>query len=302
MFDYKQLQALAAVLEESSFDKAATKLHISQSAVSQRLRQLEEQVGQVLIVRGSPLVATETGLRLLKHFRQVELLQMDLSVDLATEQSQGFTKVKIGLNADSLATWFLDAIEGLLREEQLLVELEVDDQDQTHRLLKSGQVMGCISSSPQAIQGCNCLPLGVMPYRCLASPQYIQNYFPNGINKTDFSKAPVAEFNNKDELQNRYLEKFFKIGANEYPKHRIPSSESFFQLILKGLACGMVPDQQSREYLDSGVVVDLSPGNYLAVPLYWHVWSLDSMLARKLTNALSKTAALQLDSFEQHQI
>jgi len=298
MIDYKQLQALAAVLEEKNFDKAAEKLHISQSAVSQRLKQLEEMIGQTLIIRTTPVQATDTGQLLLKHYHQVSLLQAEMQEQISQQQTDGFTKISIGLNADSLATWFLEAIQPLLEQEQLLIDLKLDDQEQTHELLKSGQVIGCISSNPKPMQGCNCIPLGSMPYRCLANQAYLEKYFPNGVNAQGFKNAPVAEFSNKDELQNRYLARYFKIKPNEYPKHRIPSTEAFFEVVERGLACGMIPDQQSRTLLNQGKVIDLTPGKYLSVPLYWHVWSLKSELYRKLTDALCKTAAISLNPIE----
>lgn len=234
---------------------------------------------------------------MVKHHRQVALLQSELAQELSIKQSDGFTQIAIGLNADSLATWFLDAVQNFLEEEKVLLELKIDDQDQTHNLLKSGQVIGCISSASTPMQGCNCIPLGVMPYRCLASPDYMKRYFPQGITAEGFKHAPVAEFSNKDELQNRYLEKFFNLGPNEYPKHRIPSTESFFQMIIRGLACGMIPDQQSHPLLENRQVVDMTPGKYLAVPLYWHVWNLKSDLYRKLTDSLTKVAEKQLNAF-----
>ncbi|PIE25374.1 MAG: ArgP/LysG family DNA-binding transcriptional regulator [Neptuniibacter caesariensis] len=298
MIDYKQLQTLAAILEEDSFDKAATRLHISQSAVSQRLKQLEDTIGQTLILRSNPIQVTTAGQQLLKHYRQISLLQRELFAELSQKQADGYTRIAIGLNADSLATWFLDAVQPLLQKEKILFELKVDDQDQTHHLLKSGQVIGCISSNPKPMQGCNCIPLGIVTYRFLASPEYVARYFPDGINREGFLQAPVAEFSNKDELQNRYLQTFFNIAANEYPKHRIPSTESFFQMVIRGLACGMIPDQQSREPLDNGKVVDLSPGQYIDVPLYWHVWNLKSDLYRQLTHALTRVASKELSPFK----
>lgn len=294
MIDYKQLQALAAIVEEDSFDKAANRLHISQSAISQRLKQLEDSVGQTLVLRCNPIQATNAGQQLIKHYRQISLLQSELYEALSQKQTDGYTRIAIGLNADSLATWFLDAVQPLLNEDKVLLELKVDDQDQTHHLLKTGQVIGCISSNPKPMQGCICVPLGIMTYRCLASPGYVERYFPDGVNRKNFIKAPIAEFSNKDELQNRYLKKFFQVKANEYPKHRIPSTESFFQMIIRGLACGMIPDQQSRELLKKDIVIDLSPGQFLDIPLYWHVWNLKSDLYRKLTQALTRVASKEL--------
>jgi LysR family transcriptional regulator (chromosome initiation inhibitor) len=300
MLDTRQLAALAAVLEEGSFERAARRLHVTQSAVSQRIKQLEERLGQTLVLRTVPIRATAAGQQVLKHFRQVDLLEQELLSALSARDAQGYTRVAIGVNADSLETWFQDALSQLLKREPLLIDLKVDDQDATQQLLRDGEVVGCITSSPKAMPGCSSVPLGVIPYRCLASPEYLARYFPNGVAAAQFRRAPVAEFSHKDQLQNRYLERFFGIGAHEYPRHRVPSSTAFCDLIVRGLACGMVPDQQGQPLIESGQVQDMTPGRYLAVPLYWHVWSLRSELIHKLTDALVQTAQAQLDRFEQH--
>ncbi|OPX55413.1 LysR family transcriptional regulator, chromosome initiation inhibitor [Oceanospirillum multiglobuliferum] len=300
MLELKQLAALAAVIEEQSFDKAARRLFITQSAVSQRLKQLEDRLGQTLVIRTSPIQATEAGRQAMKHYRQVMMLQNELLHDLSPQEDKGFAHISIGINADSLQTWFIDAVSPLLLEHQLLLDLKVDDQEQTHHLLRTGEVMGCITSSPEPMQGCSCIPLGVMPYRCLASPDYIQRFFPDGVSAEAFRYAPVAEFNNKDELQNRYLKTFFGIEASEYPRHRIPSSDPYFQMVIRGFACGMIPDQQSKAQLKQGIVQDLTPGRYMAVPLYWHVWNLKSATIKLLTEQLINTCQQQLDSIANH--
>lgn len=301
MLDLKHMAALCAIIEEQSFDKAARKLHVTQSAVSQRLKQLEESLGQLLVVRGNPLRATDAGHLVIKHYRQISMLQTELMEDLTTGTQSGYNTVAIGLNADSLDTWFLDALDPLLREQNLLLDLKIDDQDQTHQLLRNGDVLGCISASPEPMQGCSCIPLGVTPYRCLASPDYVNRYFPDGVSSDGFRLAPVAEFNHKDELQNRYLATYFDISPGDYPKHRVPATVPFFDLIIRGHACGMVPDQQSHKQMAEGLVVDMTPGKYLAVPLYWHVWNLKSQQASQITEALTAAAKTMLDPFEAHQ-
>jgi len=302
MFDYRQIQALAAVIEEQSFDRAATKLHITQSAVSQRLKQLEERLGQALVIRANPVRATPAGQQLLKHYRQVSLLQKELLQEIYDTGDSSFTRLSIGLNADSLSTWFLPALQGLLEREKLLLELKVDDQDQTHHLLRTGEVIGCITASPEAMQGCNCIPLGVMPYRCLVSARYLRTYLPDGVIPDNLRRAPAVEYNHKDALHCRYLERFYGLAPGDFPRHRVPSPEAFLDLIVRGFGAGMVPDQQSRPYFERGLVQDMAPGNYLAVPLYWHVWNLKTPLARRLTDALLQGAEQYLEPFALHPV
>ncbi|MFC6671702.1 LysR family transcriptional regulator ArgP [Marinobacterium aestuariivivens] len=217
MLDYRQIQALAAVIEEQSFDRAAAKLHITQSAVSQRLKQLEERLGQALVIRTSPVRATPAGQQVLKHYRQVSLLQKELLQEIYDAEDSSFTRLSIGLNADSLSTWFLPALQPLLERENLLLELKVDDQDQTHHLLRTGEVIGCITASPEAMQGCNCIPLGVMPYRCLVSPGYVKRYLPGGPDADNLRLAPAIEYNHKDALHYRYLERFYGLAPGDFP-------------------------------------------------------------------------------------
>jgi len=291
MIDYSKLAALAAVLEQGSFEKAAMQLHLTQSAVSQRIKQLEEQFGQALLIRSSPVRPTETGKQLFKHFRQVSLLQHDLIATLSESDRGEYSKLPIGLNADSLSTWFIAAVTPLLKQQQLLLDLKVDDQDQTHKLLKNGEVIGCITAAEKPLQGCNCIPLGVMTYRYLVSAEFYQQHFSDGVTAEKLRGLTSVEFNEKDELQNQYMKQYFGINAGEYLCHRVPSVDAFFELIKAGFGGGMVPDQQSHQARACGEVVELVPDLTIQIPLYWHVWNLKTPAAKALTTQLVNYAS-----------
>lgn len=287
MIDYRQLHAFATILEQQSFEKAAQKLCITQSAISQRLKQLEDNLGQLLVVRSQPPRATTIGEQLLRHYQQVSLLQDDLLRELNQDDTSRQTRLTIGLNADTLATWFFDALTPLMAEYNILLELRVDDQDQTHKLLRQGAVIGCISTSTQPIQGGRCIPLGVCRYRALASPAFLQHYFPNGVNRAALSQAPPVEYNEKDTLQQQYLQRYFQ-DCQIPATHRIPSTESFMDFIARGYAWGMVPDLQSQTERQTGRLIELIADKPLDVALYWHSWSLAGSLSQQLTETLLK--------------
>ena len=109
MLDYKLLEALDAVAASGSFEGAAQRLHLTQSAISQRIRQLEERSGTVLLVRDTPVRTTAAGQKLLAHVRQVRLLEGELQETLETAASDWLT-LRIGVNADSLALGLIAAI------------------------------------------------------------------------------------------------------------------------------------------------------------------------------------------------
>ncbi|WP_019531583.1 LysR family transcriptional regulator ArgP [Dasania marina] len=287
--EIKQLMALAAVIEEQSFDKAALRLHVTQSAVSQRLKQLEEQLGQPLLKRGTPMAVTAAGQKVLRYAKQVELLQGELLHELGYGELKS-AKLSIAINADSLASWFLEAVQPLIEQQNLLIELKVDDQEKTHEFLKNGEVLACISSSDSPMQGCNCQYLGHMRYLCVASEDFYQRYFSQGVSAAAFIQAPAVDFSHSDEMQSRYLAHYFQLQERDYPRHHIPSSEKYVEFIGRGLAWGMVPEMQFQQFSRDYALRDINPGKVMTVPLYWHSWNVKSALIAQLSEALQRYA------------
>jgi len=295
MLDYKLIEALAMVAREGSFDKAAKALYITQSAISQRIKLLEELMGQVLIARTTPSQVTSAGRKLLKHYLQVKRLEDELMGEIGEHADKGFASIAVGINADSLAIWFLDTIQPFLLEEQVLLDIRVTDQEQTHRLLKDGEVMGCLSTQEQPMQGCLVEYIGLMNYHMVAAPRFAAEWFPDGFNIKDVRRAPALIFDRKDDLHYKFLSQAFGEVPASIPTHYMPSVEKYAEFIALGLAYGMLPDQQSTPLLRTGQIVDLSPDYHVPVKLYWHCWSLKSKLLNKFTQQLILGAKTRLD-------
>lgn len=286
MLDYKLIEALAMVAREGGFDKAAKALHITQSAVSQRVKLLEELTGQVLIARTTPPRATSAGRDFLRHYLQVKRLEDDLLGGMGAPDSKGFTPIAVGVNADSLAFWFLEAIHPFLLEENALLDIRVDDQEQTHRMLKNGEVLGCISTQEQPMQGCRMAYLGRMNYRMTATPEFAEKWFPKGLTPEAVCRAPALIFDRNDELLDKLLFQAFGEVPAAIPAHYVPSVEKYGEFITLGHAYGTLPDQQSMPLIRTGRMTDLSPGCVKSAKLYWHCWNLKSELLEKLTRVL----------------
>ena len=295
MLDYKLIEALAMVVQEGGFDRAARRLNLTQSAVSQRIKLLEEQTGQILLARTNPPRPNQAGRRLVKHYLQVKRLEDDLLDTLTPSEQNDFVAMAVGINGDSLATWFLEAVRGFLSRERVLLDLRSDDQEQTHRLLKDGEVLGCISTKDQPMQGCRLEYLGCMDYRMLATPAFAARWFPKGFIGNNVRQAPLVIFNRRDELHNQYFNQALGHVPEPVPAHYLPSSERFVDFIASGLAYGMLPDQQSAELLQSGHLVDVCSGCQVTVRLYWHCWNLKSRLLDNFTNHLVHRARALLE-------
>lgn len=286
MFDYKLLAALAAVVEQGGFERAAQWLGLSQSAVSQRIKLLEARAGQPVLLRANPPAPTEIGRRLLNHVQQVRLLERDLQDQVpALAEDAPAERLRIALNADSLATWWAPLMSDFVNRQRLLLEHVVEDQDVGLRRMRAGEVAGCVCAAERPVAGARALPLGAMRYRALASPEFRARHFAGGVDGTALADAPSIVFGADDRLQHRFLAGLGVDGR--FVHHLCPSSEGFVRLACAGLGWGMVPELQVREQLARGELVELLPGRLLDVPLYWHHWRSGGELLASLTRHLA---------------
>jgi LysR family transcriptional regulator (chromosome initiation inhibitor) len=295
MIDYKRLEALAAVVEEAGFERAARVLLLTQSAVSQRVRQLEDSCGQLLLTRTTPPQATSAGRLLLKHYQQVRMLEAGLAVELSGSVQEQPQLMSIGINADSLDSWFIDAVAPLLEQMSLRLDLRVADQEQTLSYLRAGEVIGCISAASKALQGCRVESLGRMNYRLLATPIFRDRWFADGLTAESLKQAPAVIYDRNDSLHQQFLAQYVTSEPCPVPAHYIPASAQFYQVVAAGYCCGMIPDWQSRDLLAQGGLCELIPGAMVSVDLFWHCWTLGAEPLERLTVQLLTGARKYLD-------
>jgi LysR family transcriptional regulator (chromosome initiation inhibitor) len=285
--DYRGLAALDAVIDYGSFDKAAAALAITQSAVSQRIRMLENSAGELLIVRSQPPSPTEAGQRLIAHYRQVRLLESAL--DKHPGDADARPEIAIAVNADSAATWLQEAVTPLMANGDCMLQIRLDDQDHTLTMLREGRVFGCVTSETAQVAGTTATALGAMRYFCVASPGFAARWFADGFTAQAVERAPAMNFDRKDMLQTRFIAQ--RTGyTGRYPHHALSSSDGYVRFIEAGLGYGMLPIQQCERQLREGTLIDLAPGDWLDVPLMWHMWDIQTPFTRALSDNLIATA------------
>lgn len=302
-FDPDALECLAAIIEEGGFERAAQRLSITQSAVSQRLRALEAQVGTVLIVRSRPLKPTAAGQLMLKHAKMMRLLRADLEKDLkelapsSTGNGRDEERISVAINSDSIATWALPALDALAQG-GLPIEIIADDQEFTHEWLREGQVLGCVTSLGQALRGCRMEALGTMDYVVVAEAGYAAERLPKGLSAHNFHKVPFVTFNRKDNLQHAFVAKAFGLPRVMLKQVFVPSCEGQVRAVQAGWGVSVVPELRVRDLLASGELVNLAPRHKLGVALYWHCWNLNSDVLDALSAALRHAGAVNLKGAE----
>lgn len=283
--DGQQLAAFAAVVELGSFDAAAERLHVTPSAVSQRIKALEQRVGQVLVVREKPCTATAAGVPLLRLAAQTTLLEAEALADMGGGDGVA-ARIAVAVNADSMSTWFTRVFGAV---DDVLFDVRIEDQDHSTRLLREGVVMGAVTTEHHPVSGCRVQPLGVMRYVPVATAAYIDRYLPDGFTAHAAAGAPSLAWNRDDALQDMLVRKVFRRDVRR-PQHFVPTAEGFGAAVHAGLGWGMFPDSLAEPHLRDGSFVRIST-THLDVPLYWQCWKLDSPIVERVTDAVRSAAA-----------
>lgn len=295
MLDYPSLAALAAVAREGSFEKAAAALGVTPSAVSQRVKGLEERVGAILLTRGAPCRPTDVGAKLCAHVEQVRLLEGEVARDLPglTGPATATSTVRVAVNADSLSTWFPEAAARFAAETGAMLDLVLEDEAHTADRLRSGEVLAAVTADPTPVPGCKTYPLGAMDYAAVASPDFMARFFTDGVGPDSLRAAPMLRFDRRDQLQARWAMDAWGVKIAP-PTHWTPSTPGMLDMTLAGLGWATTPAPLAAPLLATGRLVELPPYRRIAVTLYWQRTRLTAQLLDQLTQAVRAVGARAL--------
>lgn len=289
MIEPTQLEALSTAVAEGTFDAAARVLHVTPSAISQRIKALETRVGRVLVVRTKPIRATEAGGAVLRLSRQIATLTDDVAREIGTDTEP--TQVTLGVNADSLSTWVLAALAGLTGS--MTFTFCRDDELHTTDLLRQGEVMASITSTSRPLPGCASERLGVMRYHAMASPTFVTRWFAEGVTGATLAAAPVVTYDRDDHMHERFLRRHSRRPLQP-PRHHIPSPTDFLAAVRLGYGWGLIPKLQLDDSPDHTALVDIDRGRSIDVVLYWQHWRLPSTALDRVSNAVRAAAGAAL--------
>lgn len=293
MFQFEQLRTFAAVVDGGTLEAASRGLHVTPSAISQRLKAMEDAAGQILLRRSNPVSPTPAGEAVLRFARQVRQLEWDAAQELGGSGDHRSTPMPLVVNADSLSTWFMPALASLPPDLGACFEIHREDEQHSIGLLRTGTAMAAVTAASEAVQGCSVESLGALRYRAVASPAYVRRWWPDGPELVGGSRSPVVDFDRKDNLQSGF---FRKVTGTELaaPRHYVPSSAEFAQAVRLGLGWGLLPEPECSADLRDGDLVELAPADPVDVALYWQRWKIESPVLNQLTAAVRAAASRQL--------
>lgn len=293
-FDYKGVEALYTVIQTQSFEEAAQALCITQSAVSQRIKNLQIYHGDALLIKELPYRATEYAEKLLIHYKKVVLLEKELESVMASEIEP--FKLSIAMSRDILETWFIDSIKKSSFLDGVVFDITSVDQELTIDFFKRGEVLACFSTAKKPLPGCLSDFVGNMRYVLVATPQFKSKYFKTGKHKSYLLRAPTIKYDNHDFLQDRYLEKYFNIYDERPCYYTLPSIKGFREFVLADRAYALIPEIDIIFYLNSGKLVNLFPDKVWNMPIYLHHWVLNHTLYQEAIHHIFEVSSKRLNT------
>jgi LysR family transcriptional regulator, chromosome initiation inhibitor len=296
--DPAALRTLAVAVRAGTFDAAARELHVTPSAVSQRVKALEMRVGRVLLHRTKPIEPTPAGHVLVRLAAQIDLLEREAVAELVgvevgdagAEDDVPWAEIPLAVNADTMATWMLDAMAAVQQRHRVTFEVLRIDETVSAQRLRHGDVMAAVTSVPQPVPGCRVVRLGTMRYLGLATPAYVERYLPDGPTATALARAPLIDFDRADVLQRGFLRKLARRHLTP-PATYVPAVRDYDEAVRRGMGWGMLVDAQARDDVAAGKLVEIAPGRHVDLPLFWQHWRLGSALMDDLTSAVVAAAA-----------
>lgn len=280
------LETLLAIVEEGSFEVAASVLGISPSAVSQRIKALEASTGRVLVRRANPVGATEAGEILVQAARRMALVQAETDARLGQRLAR--VPLSVAINSDSLATWFTQVLSDTAQRGDVALRIRIEDEARTLAMLRRGDVLGAVTREHSPVSGCDSTFLGTMRYFAVAAP-HIAEGFHSG--RFTWETMPLVGYGPNDQvLDDAMRERFIDSHVVRARVSQIPSSEGYLEAVRVGLGWGLLPQAQAQPLVESKELL-LLDDHQLDIDLYWQRWRLESEVLSDLTRSVINAAA-----------
>jgi LysR family transcriptional regulator, chromosome initiation inhibitor len=298
MFDYSQLEALIAVSREGSFDGAARTLGLTPSAISQRIRKLEERVGAVLVKRVGDPIPTALGRLMCCHAETVRMLESQFLSSpgwSAPLSGSNEVRIRIAVGEANLSTWFIEALKHDAADATpKRLDLVIPSDGDVCGAMKSGEALAALSFEKRAMHGFKSIHLGTLIFRATASPDFIQRYFPGGLTPEALALAPSLRHPGWESLIDQWTTQV--CGASPALNgHTIPSFYGSVAACRSGLAWGLNPSTMVDQLIHDGRLFELANDVVVKREVYWHYALLISDLLKPMTKSIRQAATCILD-------
>lgn len=245
-----QLRAFERIALQKSFSKAAIELHLTQPAVTQQIKNLEAEVGEVLFDRlGRTLTLTPAGEVFLTYVQQILNL-----TDQASETIRQFSKSRGRITIAAGTTNTIFRLPSILQEyrqhyPQVEIRIRNGDSELITKLVYDNTVDLGLVTTINPTYHLKAIPLFIDPIMLVAPQGY-----PFHLSISELETESLILFRAGSGFRRFLEEQFRQNGFNPKVSMEMESIEAIIHLVRSGLGLAFLPEISIREELNSGVL------------------------------------------------
>lgn len=287
-FRIEQYRIFNVVAKSESFSKAGQTLFMTQSAVSQAIKQLETSIDTILFKRTSKGVElTEAGNILYKYTSSaMELLETGLlKLDALKSLDEG--ELKIGAS-DTITTHFLSPHLEMFHKLYPNIKIKIINRvtNETIDLLKSGKIDIAFVNLPITDDSLEVVECMTVHDTFVVGNDY-SKYKNKSFSREDISKLPLILLENKSNSR-KYVNKIFlESGQVLTPSIELGAHELLLQLAKINLGVSCVVREFSEEYLNNNSVFELKQKNPIPERAIGYCYSKNLLLTPAMKEFMS---------------
>ncbi len=253
------LEAFFAVSQTLNFTKAAEKLHITQSALSQRILNLERELELTLFIRDrSGLRLTEAATKLARYCQQKNNLEIEVLASLKPDDPKGVSGViRIGGFSSIMSSIVIPALGNLTAQNKnVTIQTVTREMSELLELLKRGEIDYMIVDDRIDRDELERVLLGKEKNVLVQHKKYL-------------GEDIYLDHDEQDDVTVRYL-KQAKLKTKEIKRHYLDDVHGLIQGVQQKLGKAVLPLHLIREHTDFQI---LTPTQIFEIPVYLYYYS-----------------------------
>ena len=263
------LEAFMAVAKHKSVHAAARAIHLSQTAMTQRIHSLEHKLETTLFIRARQgMQLTAEGEKLLRYCHTVADFSSETLQQMMSAGIDSIQRITITGPSSIMASRIIPGGMQIMKNfPKLFITFNVDDTDTSIELLRSGLSHFSILKPEQVSQDMVSKPLAAEEYLLICCKKWRHRKLQDILNH-----ERIIDFNAADQTTLNYLKQFNLFQYAKADRLFVNRTDSLTQMLVEGYGYGVLTKEFSQPYLKNGSLIKLNQGkiykNYLSLAWY----------------------------------
>jgi len=252
-----QLQTFLAIVKYKTVHAAASELHLTQTAVTQRIRVLETRLMTSLFVRSRRgMLLTIEGEALLRYCHEVQELEGEtLSCITGAGIEKNISICMTGPTTIMHSRIIPDCITVMKQFPRLLLQFDINDNENRVKSLRRGESQLAIIEHSSLSEEMEKKDLKLEHYILVASPKWKKRGLRDII-----KNERIIDFDPQDKMTFDYLKHYDLFDLANKDRHFANRTDTLALMVANELGYGVLPSEFAKPYLDKKYLITLNAG------------------------------------------